>query len=260
MSSCRTTASATRLPIVPYPLTAIRAGMGSALRRTNGGGPKKAVRRPTVRMSRRRPRDPGSSTAGRLAGNAPRIQLPSDPRDHRHEHGGFRESISIESPPREIPDRALFGPDSPNACHTGHCVLDGSTRFHAFDDARRVREPGSVADRDAARLVDDRAVLHVEVVGDQRRPHEPRLDPDSKIAAAEPGLPPGDGSLEGLFPEPLVGDLRSNADRPDARAERERLEDPTGRADLHGVVRPDGDADGLETSTRPIDEARPNPP
>src|SRR5437899_2234536 len=157
MSSCRTTASATRLPIVPYPLAAIRAGMGSPLRRTNGGGPKKAVRRPTVRMSRRRPRDPGSSTAaGRLAGNAPRIQLPSDPRDHRHEHGGFRESISIESPPREIPDRALFGPDSPNACHTGHCVLDGSTRFHAFDDARRVREPGSVADRDAARLVDDR--------------------------------------------------------------------------------------------------------
>src|SRR5207244_11237088 len=82
---------------------------------------------------------------------------------------------------REWPDRARRRADVADAGQTRHRLPDRPPGLHAIEHTRWIRESGSVADRDLARAVDDRRVLHVEIVRDQRGPHESGLDPDPEI-------------------------------------------------------------------------------
>src|SRR5207249_7453613 len=115
----------------------------------------------------------------------------------------------------------------------------------------RICESGPVADGDMAGAVDDRHVLDVEVVGEERGPHQARLDSDAEIAATDRSLRAVQGAVEGLVAKGLLGHVGPYAHAPDAGRERQRGHHTSDGPDFDRVVRSDSDAQrGDRKSTR----------
>src|SRR3989442_9437058 len=108
-----------------------------------------------------------------LGGRVPRaVGPPQDPGSHRHHHRGFREGVPIEPTFREVADRALFRADAADSGEPGHRHPNGTARLDALEDARRIRETGSVPDGNVADPIDAGGELYVEKAGDRRGPPE----------------------------------------------------------------------------------------
>src|SRR5207247_6709671 len=126
------------------------------------------------------------------------VELPPNSRDHRHQYGRFRQGVPIESTFGEVADRAFFRPDAADPGQPFHRLPDGPAGLHILEHPGRICESGPVADGDMAGAVDDRHVLDVEVVGEERGPHQARLDSDAEIAATDRSLRAVQGAVEGL--------------------------------------------------------------
>src|SRR5205807_1088703 len=111
---------------------------------------------------------------------APRIQVPANPGDHRHEHGTLGEPLPVQSPLRKVANRPLSRTDATDPRQARHGISHRCAGLHHLEDPRGIREPGAMPDRDPTGAVDHRAVLDVEVVGEDGRPYEYRLDADAE--------------------------------------------------------------------------------
>src|SRR5256885_2389669 len=166
-----------------------------------------------------------------------RIEIPPDARDHGHEHRTLGEAFPVQSTLGEVANRSLPRADGTDSRQPRHGVSHGRARLHLLEDPRRIGETGSVTDGESTGTIDHRAVLDVEVVGQDRRPHKSRFDADAEIPFPNRGLGAVHRTVERLLVERLVRDLGLDAQTTDPGGERESPEDVLYGTDFHRVTR-----------------------